>query len=128
MILKPLFCVKLNSEHILLNKVSSKMPLNGRKWPDSSERQIPANHIFAICGIVTAWTFKAIYDHLEAFRMILKPLFYVKLNSEHILLNKVSSKMPLNGRKWPWKVALTITQIIFFAIPGIVTARPSKVF
>ena len=46
---------------------------------------------------------EAIYDHLEAFRNILKPLFYVKLNSKHILLNKLFSKMPLNGRKWPRK-------------------------
>ena len=47
---------------------------------------------------------KAIYDHLEAFGFILKALSYVKLNSEHILLNKLSSKMPLNDRKWPRKV------------------------
>ena len=54
---------------------------------------------------------KAIYDHLEAFGIFLKPLFYVKFNSEHILLNKVSSQMPLNGRKWPRNAAGTIAQI-----------------
>ena len=45
---------------------------------------------------------KAIYDHLEAFGTILKPLSYVKLNSKHILLVKDFPKMPLNGHKWPW--------------------------
>ena len=45
---------------------------------------------------------KVIYDHLEAFGTILKPLSYVKLNSKHILLVKDFPKMPLNGHKWPW--------------------------
>ena len=37
--------------------------------------------------------------------MTFKALFYVKLDSKHILLNKFSPKMPLNGRKWPRKAA-----------------------
>ena len=36
------------------------------------------------------------------FGIILKPLYYAKLNSEHILLVKDFPKMPLNGHKWPW--------------------------
>ena len=75
------------------------------KWPRWSCRELYFADILGNSQHDDRGHSKAIYDHLEAFGTILKPLSYVKLNSKHILLIKVSSKMPLSGLKWPWKVA-----------------------
>ena len=72
------------------------------KWPRWSCRELYFADILGNSQHDDRGHFKAIYDHLEAFGTILKPLSYVKLNSKHILLVKDFPKMPLNGHKWPW--------------------------
>ena len=72
------------------------------KWPQWPCRELYFAHILGNSQHDDRGHSKAIYDHLEAFGTILKPLSYVKLNSKHILLVKDFPKMPLNGHKWPW--------------------------
>ena len=102
-IFQAVFYVKINSKHILLNGFCSKMPLNGRKWPRNAAAHHPARRSFYIARDREPRLSEAIYGHLGTFGIILKPLFYVQLNSKHILLNAVCSKMTPSDRKWPRK-------------------------